>query len=191
MAFHSSRTALRSIPASSRGFSLIELMVTLSVFAILVAMAVPALQRFATSRATSSQAEELTAALRSARSNALKVNGTVSVCASSTTGTTPSCSGTTAWINGWLVFIDYNGDGALTADTDVLLRSQGPLRSIQTVETTKSAIVFLANGLSTSTASFAVKPSINTSDSGYASVARTVCVATIGRASLKTGVGGC
>jgi len=68
---------------------------------------------------------ELVSAIHVARSEAIKLNSKVSICSSSN-GT--SCSGSSSWKEGWIVFVDANGNlagtgAACTAiNTDCLLR---------------------------------------------------------------------
>lgn len=57
---------------SAKGFTLIELMVTLAVLAILAAVGIPSFQRLAAENRVSSQANSTQAALQFARSEALK-----------------------------------------------------------------------------------------------------------------------
>jgi type IV fimbrial biogenesis protein FimT len=56
-----------------------------------------------------------------ARSEAIKEGQTVTVC-SSTNST--SCSGSTTWQSGWIVFSDVNGTGAVDSAADTILRVQ-------------------------------------------------------------------
>ena len=84
--------------AITRGFTLIELMVTLAVAAILLAVAVPSYQNFVATSRLASQANDFITALNFARSEAVKRGANVTVCASSN-GT--SCVG--AWAAGWIV----------------------------------------------------------------------------------------
>lgn len=88
------------------GFTLIELMVTIAVLAIVVAMAVPSFQSLTNSSRLTSTANELMAALQYARSESLRRNVRTTVCQSST-GTT--CSTTATW-PGWIVFTDLDRD---------------------------------------------------------------------------------
>ena len=85
-------------PALQRGFTLIELMVTLSVAAILLTVAVPNFQIFVMNNRMATQANDLITALNLARSEAVKRAANVTVCASSNT---TSCTGT--WAQGWIV----------------------------------------------------------------------------------------
>lgn len=83
---------------SKRGFTLIELMVTVAVLAILVTVAIPNFQTFLMNSRMASQANDVITALNLARSEAVKRAANVTVCASSN-GT--SCTG--GWAQGWIV----------------------------------------------------------------------------------------
>lgn len=83
---------------SKRGFTLIELMVTLAVLAILVTIAIPNFQMFVMNSRMATQTNDVITALSLARSEAVKRAANVTVCASSN-GT--SCTG--GWAQGWIV----------------------------------------------------------------------------------------
>lgn len=107
------------------GFTLIELMITLLVVGLLLLVGIPSLKTFMQSNQLVAATNELISALHVARSEAIKLDTRVSICDSSDG---KKCGGTGDWSNGWIVFIDANGDlagtGAVcTADnTDCLLR---------------------------------------------------------------------
>ena len=65
-----------------QGFTLIELMITLAISAILLSVAAPAYQSFIGSTAFTTATNDLVAALNMARSEALKRDGQVSLRAS-------------------------------------------------------------------------------------------------------------
>ena len=93
----------------TRGFSLIELLVTLSVAAILLAMATPSLAQFFRSNRVSSATNEVVLSLQLARAEAARRGRDVTLCRS-TNGTT--CASGTAWATGWIVFQDAASSGA-------------------------------------------------------------------------------
>lgn len=86
------------VPTATRGFTLVELLVTMAVAAILLTVAVPNFQMFVLNSRMASQANDLITAFNMARSEAVKRAASVTVCASSN-GTT--CTGT--WAQGWIV----------------------------------------------------------------------------------------
>jgi type IV fimbrial biogenesis protein FimT len=87
-------------PSRSRGFTLIELMVTITVLAILLMVAVPSFDGIRLSSRLTSYATELVAGSQLARTEAIKRNAAVTMCVSSN-GT--SCSTSGGWESGWIV----------------------------------------------------------------------------------------
>jgi type IV fimbrial biogenesis protein FimT len=98
----SSRDAVQRAPRRiCRGFTLIELMVTLSVGGILLALAVPSFSAFVQNSRLTAQANSLVRSLDYARSEAIKRDTAVSVCAADINSTT--CNGSATWSTGWTV----------------------------------------------------------------------------------------
>lgn len=94
----SSQAALRKHlhrPSGSLGFTLVELMVTVAVAAILMAIATPSLTSIINSNRLTSAANEMVATLQFARVEAVRQNRSVRVCAS---GNGTSCGGTGSWL---------------------------------------------------------------------------------------------
>jgi type IV fimbrial biogenesis protein FimT len=90
------------------GFTIIELMVTLVVLAVLIAMVAPAFNSLIQRNTSTALGEEFVTALNFARSEAIKRRAPVSICASNDAGT--SCGDD--WSNGWIVFIDEAAETA-------------------------------------------------------------------------------
>lgn len=127
------------------GFSLIELLVTLSIVGILVFLALPNFNIYMANVRANSISTSLIAALRLARSEAIRQNAVIEVCPLKAGAATPTCdtSTTSDWSNGWIVRVpssgniirqyppiiagavkgcknpvQYNGNGALVVRTD-------------------------------------------------------------------------
>lgn len=121
------------------GFTLIELMVTIAVLAILLGLALPSFQQSLRSNRVATATNEMIAALSLARSEAIRNNGGGAVC-SSASGT--ACGG--SWSDGWLVWADANGNSALDAGEAVLRYSQGNAKLA--VSNTGGAVAFDPRG---------------------------------------------
>ncbi len=112
------------------GFTLVELLVTIALIAILLAIGVPSYQSVTTANRMSGEINGLVGNLQYARAEAVKQGQNVTVCASSN-GT--SCSGSGTWSNGWIV-VDSNNNVLKVQQafggTDTLASSGNTLSSI-------------------------------------------------------------
>ena len=99
----------QSLKSKNLGFTLVEMMVVVSIAAILISIAVPSYSALIKSNRLSSGTNEFISALLLARSEALKRSESVSVCASKDQAT---CAGTD-FSKGWIVFTDCNQNGAI------------------------------------------------------------------------------
>jgi type IV fimbrial biogenesis protein FimT len=78
-----------------KGFTLIELMISLAILAIIVALAAPSMSDFVVRQRVSGQASELMLALALARSEAVKQGADIAVL--------PAINAGTGWSTGWCV----------------------------------------------------------------------------------------
>lgn len=101
---------------NSAGFTLIELMFTLAIAAILMGVAAPNMKEAAMNSRMVAKHNELANALQLARSEAIKRSSNVSVCARLTD---TKCG--TDWNQGWLVFTDQGATrGTIDSGEQVL-----------------------------------------------------------------------
>ena len=103
------------------GFSLLELMVTLSIGALIMTMAVPSFRNSINNQRMTSATNELVMSLTLAKSEAIKRVTYVTVCKSSDGAT---CTGNTSdWNDGWIVFANATSVNLGSVDAgDELIR---------------------------------------------------------------------
>ena len=99
------------------GVTLIELLVTLSVLSILLAVGVPSFSHFSTSSRLNSYSNTLFSHMALARSEAIKRNSRVVVCKSSDG---LSCTNSGNWSQGWVVFVDLDNNANISGGEQIL-----------------------------------------------------------------------
>lgn len=108
--------------SAEAGLTLVELMVTLAIFAVLVGVAAPSFNSLMLGPRLGSWANEMSASATLARSEAIKRNGTVTLCASSDGA---ACATSGDWEQGWIV----------TANGTILERHQALPANYKATET--------------------------------------------------------
>ncbi|WP_382200737.1 GspH/FimT family pseudopilin [Hydrogenophaga defluvii] len=180
---------------NTRGFTLVELMVTTSIAAVMLAIAAPSLRDFVQRSQLSSAANDLSLALMYARSEAIKRGWPVTVCKSANpSASSPACSSAANWQTGWVVFVNHSGmtdaatssvDAGTPAD-EVIRVGSGLSASVSGGTGFGNYITFLPAG--------AVKGSGNSGSAAsgaftvtVASLAKQVCINTTGRSEVTSG----
>ncbi|TBW06585.1 prepilin-type N-terminal cleavage/methylation domain-containing protein [Azotobacter chroococcum subsp. isscasi] len=155
-----------------RGFTLIELMVALAVLAVLLGVAVPSFSDASLSSKLRSQANALVASVALGRSEAIKRNAVVTLCASSDGAT---CTG--AWHQGWIV---------RAADGSVLQAQSAAPSGYRITAGSTSIIAFQPTGLGANSTTLTIcrlSPSVGSQE-------RVVEISLTGRTSVKTTTAG-
>lgn len=164
------------------GFTLVELIITLTIAGILIALAAPAMQTFILDQRLTTQANDFIADLNLSRSEAIRQASNIVICKQGGSVSSPACSTSAAWGAGWVVFVDANSDGALASNESVLRirQSLDGSNTLNAIPSTTNSIVFASTGMTTLGSGTEI--AMRLCDSRGASKAVTVLVNFTGRA---------
>ncbi len=100
-----------------KGFTLVELLITILVASILMAVAVPAFNDFIQNNRITAANNALVSSLAGGRSEAIRRREPVTICSSvNLTG----CANSANWETGWIIFNDTNNSGTIDGADTVL-----------------------------------------------------------------------
>lgn len=128
---------------SETGFTLIELIVTVAIAAIVLGIGLPMMSSFARDTRMASRTNELVTALNYARTEAVERGEFVSLCPSSDEA---SCTGNTDWTVGWIVWEDEVGAGDGDVDGGETILRIGESSTNMTIDTNVSSITYESGG---------------------------------------------
>lgn len=130
-----------------RGFTLIELIVTISVLAILATLAAPSMEAIINGNRLRASANETVATLQAARLQAIRANRRMVACMSpDPNADVPDCSA--AGATGWVVFQDADHNGAYGAGERLVRRASlsGKVQMLASAALTHK-VTFNADGM--------------------------------------------
>ncbi|MDO7675014.1 MAG: GspH/FimT family pseudopilin [Reinekea forsetii] len=176
-----------------QGFTLLELMVTVIILGIITAFAAPSFNNLMRDTRIDANTSKVRSALTYARSEAVNLSSTVTVCSSTDY---QSCDGDENWASGWIVFLDLNGDGDFDDDSDAnpcetniddcVLRVWDPLASgASLIETNdEDSVTFSEQGAVVAATAFSLDLTMPDCALGDR---RTLSLNAIGRLQVSTG----
>ena len=181
------------IERRSAGFTLYELLITVTVIGIILAFGAPNLVDFRSNSRMTAAANDLHSSFYLARSEAARAKTNVSICASANSQEPdPDCGG--GFEDGWIVFVDPNGNVEHDAG-EVILRRHDELNERISISSPGMApyFSFSASGLGRGTVRADGPPITlavmcdgrgNETAAGGRSAARALVVTPLGRATV-------
>jgi type IV fimbrial biogenesis protein FimT len=174
------------------GFTLYELLITVLIVGVILAMGIPNLRQFTQNSRMTSAANDLTSAFHLARSEASRAKANVTICASADSmAPTANCGGT--WDQGYIVFVDTDGDISRSGATETVVRAYpaSPEGVMMAVANDATYFSYAATGLGRSVGSQSPVSQIvmcdtrgNITAAGGNSAARLLNATPLGRASV-------
>jgi len=182
-----SRPSRRTVPPPrhTHGFSLIELMITIALAGILMAVAAPSMQKMFKTNRVQTEASSFVGDLMLARTEAIKRGQNVSVCVSSNG---VDCLTTNTWNQGWIVFSDSTAacTGATSANPAVKVRKAFSTADTLVASVASTACVtFNREGFTSNLGTAAVTFKLHTADN-LSTATRCVAVDLGGRITTQT-----
>lgn len=162
-------------PKRGAGFTLVELLTTLTVAAILLSVAIPSFRNLIRNNRMDSAVGSLSLDFAYARSEAIKRVRPVVLCK---TSNRTACSTTANWADGWIVYVDTNGNKALDTGEPILAAREKAAGDIQISATFTNYIAFGSDGSPNNPGNFAVQ------DSRGATAMKVLCIASTGRVRI-------
>ncbi len=178
--------------ATQTGFTLYELLTTMLIVGVILAIGVPNMQSFRQNARMTATANDLHSSFHLARSEAARAKTNITICATADSATAvPVCGGELE--AGWIVFEDRNGDIAVNG-ADAVLRRFGAVAEGIIITTPGPDDYFsyastgLGRGNVTGTPALATMmlcdPRGNVRGGGGKSTARVLVVTPLGRATV-------
>ena len=164
----------------NKGFTLLELMVTVGVAAILLSVGVPSFRSVIMDNRLVRDSNQFVASINLARSSAVRFQRIATICASANfNAPVPTCNATTDWSNGWIVWVDKDRDGA--TDAAEILAVHPPIDD-STVFASTNAALFSYNARG-----FGVSPADNLTmcDNRSGEIGRSIKVNNVGRTNVS------
>ncbi len=167
------------------GFTLIELMITIAVAGVLLALGTPAYQDFVANSKRTAAVNDLLADFQISRSSSVTRNSRIVLCSS---GNLTTCANSNNWAGGWIIFDDADADGVKDGGELILSTHEPVPQNVMTASF--RAIAYRPNGrVITYSPVGTVSGTLGTvtiCDSRGASMARAIVINNSGRPKTST-----
>ena len=171
------------MPAKQLGFTLLELLVTVSIAAVLTALAVPSIAETIKNNRITAQVNEFVGALNFARSEAIKRGVRVSLCKTSDAMTCIRDGAGSNWAQGWIMFTNQDMDNVNDGGSETILKVQDAAQAQITIignTFIDDMISYSPNGRIVSTGN------IRVCDDRIGEVGRRIVIVGTGRSRIET-----
>jgi type IV fimbrial biogenesis protein FimT len=167
------------------GFTLVELMITVSIAGILMAMAIPSFNSTIRSHRLTTYSNQLVTSLNVARSEAVKRGISVTVRKVDSNSST-NLGASATWDDGWDIFTDADGDGIFDAGDDVLIKTNPAFHTAFSLRGNNFSnfIRFSPSGQSNTNGSFVICDNSDNNGLPEANTARLIIVNSVGRVRM-------
>lgn len=163
------------------GVTMIELMVTVAIAGILLTLAFPTFQKTTRNAVVAAQSNDFAASLSLARAEAIKARRNVRMCPTSNNA---NCNSSTHWSDGWMMYVDTDGNGSPSASEILQIGEPMDNRVTLTVPAAFSQWVqFRPTGAALGNGGNSGNFSVCTS--GYDDLSRMVGISATGRVTAK------
>ncbi|MEQ1739632.1 MAG: GspH/FimT family pseudopilin [Methyloglobulus sp.] len=120
-------------PSRQHGFTLMELMVTLSVASVLAFIAIPSFTEIISNNRVTAQVNQFVSTLNFMRSEAVKQGVRISMCKTSDGMTCVADGAGSDWTQGWIVFTNQNNNKVYNGGDEIILKVQEAIKGELTI----------------------------------------------------------
>ncbi len=175
------------------GFTLYELMVTITVIGVILSIGIPSFSEFTQNSRLAGTSNDLLSSFQVARSEAARSKSNITICASDNSlDANANCGGT--FNDGWIIFIDIDGDLNRAGANENVLRAHPAPASGVTITTNAGADYFAFAGTGLGRGNVGGNPALQTAmicdargldlAPGGRATARRLVATAIGRATI-------
>jgi type IV fimbrial biogenesis protein FimT len=173
--------------AKQRGFTLLELLVTVSIAAVLTALATPSIVNMIKDNRITAQVNEFVLALNFARSEAIKRGVRVSLCKTSDAMTCIRDGAGSNWAQGWIIFTNQDNDNINDGGSETILKVQDSAQAQITIignGNVDDMISYNPNGMLPALGS----GTLTICDDRVGDIGKEIRLSSIGRSKINKGV---